>query len=114
MAYALVLFAVCFVVLVLPLLLPKTDFRVDYDIWGVMMPVFVYFAKNKPMKVCAAGFGLVLIAVMFGGVQWYSLFALPLLILYTGKRGKYKMKYLFYIYYPLHLVALYAIDLWVL
>jgi hypothetical protein len=40
-----------------------------------------------------------------------SLFALLLLMLYNGKRGKCRMKNLFYFYYPLHLVAIYVIDL---
>lgn len=31
--------------------------------------------------------------------------------LYSGKRGKRKMKYLFYIYYPAHLVVIYWINL---
>jgi hypothetical protein len=37
--------------------------------------------------------------------------AVPLLALYNGKRGKYNLKYLFYIFYPTHLVAIYVISL---
>jgi hypothetical protein len=32
--------------------------------------------------------------------------ALPLLALYNGKRGKYRLKHFFYIFYPLHLMVL--------
>jgi hypothetical protein len=50
---------------------------------------------------------------MFDGSQhsivWYSFIAIPILLLYSGKRGKLKMKYFFYIFYPLHLVLLYGI-----
>ena len=42
----------------------------------------------------------------YGWVQWFALGAVPLLALYNGQRGKWKMKYLFYIYYPAHLVVL--------
>jgi hypothetical protein len=36
----------------------------------------------------------------------------PLLMaLYNGERGKLKMKHLFYIYYPLHLIGIYIIGL---
>ena len=44
-------------------------------------------------------------------VQWCGLLAVPLLLLYNGKRGKRKMKNLFYIYYPAHLVVIYFLSL---
>ena len=37
--------------------------------------------------------------------QWMMVFALPLMLLYNGKQGL-KMKYFFYLYYPLHVYAL--------
>ena len=43
--------------------------------------------------------------------QWFSLLAIPLLMLYNGQRGKWKLKYLFYIFYPAHLGILYLISL---
>jgi hypothetical protein len=39
-------------------------------------------------------------------IQVYSLLSLPVLMCYSGKRGKWKMKYFFYIFYPIHLAAL--------
>jgi hypothetical protein len=44
-------------------------------------------------------------------IQAWSLLAVPLLALYNGKRGKAKMKYLFYIFYPAQLVILYGIAM---
>lgn len=41
--------------------------------------------------------------------QWLMVFALPLIGLYDGTRGRYSMKYLFYAFYPLHLWVLYMI-----
>lgn len=41
--------------------------------------------------------------------QPLSLLSIPLLLLYSGKPGKYPMKYFFYIFYPAHLVLLYYI-----
>ena len=44
-------------------------------------------------------------------LQWWSILTIPLLALYNGERGKAKMKYVFYIFYPAHLVILYGIAI---
>lgn len=95
----------------------------DYGFWGVMAPVFSALSYpprgQKPGRVhhwlCIIGFaiGLLLLALESGGVQYYSLLTLPLLALYSGKRGKSNYKYAFYLFYPLHLAALQAIA-WLL
>jgi len=100
---------VCFISVLLPGLLPKTDFDLDYGFWGVMLPVIIYFGKSKWQAFGMATLGLCLLNQHFGGVQWYSMAALPLLALYNGTRGKANLKYLFYIYYPLHLAGLHLI-----
>ena len=88
---------------------------VDYGFWGVMTPVLAGAFRGKTDKryisVLMLGAGLLLVSGYLGGVQIYSLFALPLLLLYSGKRGKWKMKYFFYIFYPGHLALLYLIDM---
>ncbi|MBR6573450.1 MAG: hypothetical protein IKK61_00460 [Clostridia bacterium] len=108
---ALALCAALFVTVFLPRLLPGTDFAVDYSIWGVLLPVAVYLADTKPRKLLSAAVLLALLAVDYGGVQWYGLAALLPLALYDGTRGKARIKWLFYLYYPLHLVAIYGISL---
>ena len=97
-----------------PDLLPSTDFAIDYGIWGVLLPLFIYIGGNReePLTaVSALTIGLVMLAVDCGGLQWYSLLAVPLLILYNGQRGKMRMGRLFYIYYPLHLAILQGLTL---
>ena len=109
--FALVFIVIFFLVFILPKLLPHTDYNVDYGIWGVLFPVFVYLGGNRKwLKLLLAAIPLVFLAVSYTD-QWYALFALIPLLLYNGKRGKLKMKYLFYIYYPLHLVVIYGISL---
>jgi hypothetical protein len=103
--------AVFFLVYVLPKLLSHTDYNVDYGIWGVLFPVFVYLGgKNKWARLALAAIPLVFLALSYPK-QEYALFALVPLALYNGTRGKWRMKYLFYIYYPLHLVVIYAVGL---
>ena len=96
---------------VLPGLLPGIDFRVDYGFWGVMLPVFIYLGKTRSEALVMSALGMTLLSAACGYIQWYSLAALPLLALYSGQRGKYKMKYLFYIYYPAHLAVLHCLSL---
>lgn len=105
---------VVFITEYLPAILNKTDFYVDYGFLGVMMPVVVYFSKGRVAKLLVAAVCLVLLSIANGGVQWYSLLALPLLALYNGDKGQLNLKWMFYIYYPLHLVIIYLIGIFVL
>ena len=105
--------AVAFVTLGLPILLEKQGFVIDYGFWGVILPVAVYFAPKKVWKLTATAVILVIRGIIFGELKWFAPLALPLLMLYNGERGKLKLKYLFYIFYPAHLVILYAISLFI-
>ncbi len=96
---------------VLPRLLPQTNYAVDYGIWGVLLPVFVYLGTTRKDKFALLSAGLILLSRASGPVQWFSMLALIPLYCYNGTRGKGNTKYLFYIYYPLHLVVLYALAL---
>ena len=94
----------------LPLLLPETGYAVDYGFAGVLLPVFVFLGNGKREKLMGAAIGLMFVVLYYGGIQWFCLLALPLLACYHGERGKWKLKYLFYIYYPLHLMVIWGIG----
>lgn len=94
----------------LPILLSGTDYAVDYGIWGILLPVGVYFAPQKYRLPVAAAV-LVVLCMELGDIQWYSLGALVLLALYNGRRGKANIKHLFFLYYPAHLAAIYLLGL---
>ena len=83
-------------------------FDIDYGFWGCIIPVLPLLLTESRLytKLVIFGIGLAVLASEYGGVQWYSLLALPLLALYNGKRGKYRLKHFFYIFYPLHLAVL--------
>jgi undecaprenyl-diphosphatase len=84
------------------------------QIGGVILFLIValtrmYLGVHTPLDVGVSlllGIGLVFLSINFGQTQWPSLLALPLLYAYNGKRGKLKLKYFFYIFYPTHLVIL--------
>jgi len=90
----------------LPAKLTGTDFSIDYSFWGVMVPVLVWLGKNKGQKLLLEAAGLVLIAGNVNNIQTLALCSLPLLAMYNGQRGKWKLKYFFYLYFPAHIVAL--------
>lgn len=102
------LLAVFFLCVALPELWKGSDFGVDYGIAGVLLPVLVYFGREKTKYLTA---GLILLGFGYGGVQWFALAAVPLLGMYNGQRGEKNLGIWFYLYYPLHLVVIYGISL---
>lgn len=95
----------------LPVLLKGTDFAVDYGIVGVCLPALVYLGRTREEKLLGFTLGLILLALQYGGIQWFGLGAVPLLMLYSGERGKLPIGRLFYFYYPAHLVVIYGLSL---
>lgn len=105
----LVLLFILFLGIICPILYGEYGFDIDYGIWGIFLPVFIYFAPTKWSKIIACA--IILVGMSFFSLtrQWFALLSIPLLALYSGERGKLKMKYLFYVFYPLHLVIIYGI-----
>ena len=103
---AIVLFAGAYWICeILPGYLP--GFHVDYGFWGALLPVIVYFGGRDP---AAFALGTLLLCLSCGGLQWWSMLCVPLVALYNGQRGKHRLGWMFYLYYPAHLVVIYAIG----
>ena len=90
------------------------NLTIDYGFWGIMAPVFAAFSPGKgktgsKLPVLMMAVSLAFLGAEMGGIQHYALLAVPLLLLYNGQRGKAKLKYFFYIFYPVHLVVLQGI-----
>lgn len=98
--------------------------EIDYGFYGCMLPVFACIF-NKPKKcdcsypelldshlirLLSFGFGCFLVAHETNSIQYWSLLSLPLLALYSGKRGKHSFKYFFYIFYPAHLDIIWLVG----
>lgn len=88
-----------------------TDFALDYGLWGVLLPVAVYLGRTKREKLALFGAALVLLALSYGGIQWWGLLALLPMATYNGQRGRGKLGTFFYLYYPAHLLVIFGISL---
>lgn len=81
----------------------------DYGFLGIITPVLVWLGRSKAEKLLGLALGLSLLSAELGAVQFCSLAAVALLYFYNGKRGNHSLKWAFYVYYPLHIAALYGI-----
>lgn len=84
----------------------------DYGYYGLLVILLFYFIK-KPTYQYIALIALNLIFINYLKILdyhiMYNLLAIPFLALYNGELGYRKLKYLFYIYYPLHIVIILAV-----
>ncbi|MBR2869955.1 MAG: hypothetical protein IKB98_01040 [Clostridia bacterium] len=99
-----------FIMHFLPIIFPNSGLYFDYGAPGAMLPVFIYAFKGKRQKIFITALALIPVCAINWTIQWWSYLALIPLCLYNGTRGKLNIKYLFYLYYPLHLLVLYGIS----
>ena len=97
--------------------------ELDYGVAGCMVPLFAALLHppkgrkdtflhriDYPIwRVLTMGIGLLPMSLGYSKIQYFCLLSLPLLMLYSGKRGKYRMKYFFYVFYPAHLLLIQGI-----
>ena len=93
--------------MLVPVLASLFDFR------GMSVPRSVARLDNKYLKLFCFSIGLFLLAInaTFGYWQFCSFIALIPLLLYNGKVGNKRMKYMFYIFYPVHLLVIEGIAM---
>lgn len=87
---------------------------VDYGFFGIMLPVLTSFFDDRGQRFVIFSTALLALCIdMTAGftIQYWSLLTIPIIALYNGKPGRYRLKNFFYIFYPLHLVVLYGIDM---
>ena len=99
----------------------------DWGFFGPLMVICFYVFREKPLKLvlfyCLIVLGINVLSCFFlpvKGIEWYSelwqlgLFLfIPVLYVYNGEGGQKNAfnKWFFYIFYPLHLLILWAIKL---
>ena len=94
---------------VFPVIFKAYGFKLDYGMWGLCFPILVYFAPSKIWRIILSAIFLIFMSLSTNVLQWWSLLTIPLFMLYNGERGSKKLKYVFYLFYPIHLVIIYAI-----
>ncbi|MGI5899883.1 MAG: TraX family protein [Christensenellales bacterium] len=99
------------VMLLAALILSGELLAADYGMLGVLLVVLFYVFKNQKSGILQAGFlGNGAMSVMFSSAtQLWGFAAIPLLYMYNGQRGS-GFKYLFYIFYPLHMLLLWLLP----
>ena len=79
----------------------------DYGYKGILLIAIYFFCReNLPTK---AFLGMLWNFIWNAGVQGYGAIATVPILLYNGEKGK-SIKYLFYVFYPVHLLILYFIS----
>ena len=81
----------------------------DYSYMGILLILFFYLFRTDRLLQCASVF--LLNATSFSSVQWVGGLALLPIQLYNGKPGKYRWKFFFYLFYPVHLFIIYLIKI---
>lgn len=84
--------------------------HMDYGAGGLLMVFAFYLARQGTSP--WIGWGIFVFINLFGyagGVQWAAILALLPIGLYSGKAGKKKQRFFYWIY-PLHLLLLWVIE----
>lgn len=97
----------------------------DYGFFGALLPVFVSIFMFDPqidtavqkkldrnlVHVICLALGLALLFFESQNTfKYYHLISIIPLLFYSGRKGKLNTKYFFYIFYPAHLLVIYALS----
>lgn len=97
------------------------SFPSDWSTIAVMAPFYIYIHRGNFKKqaldivIWTAVYALIYFIFLnkpYGVLQMFTFLSIPILSRYNGQRGNWKgMKWLFYVYYPAHLVIIGIIRL---
>ena len=101
------------------ILLIGLSYFCDYGLFGIVLVFIFAFSKSYKIKfilysiasIAYVAIKSILTNSFISFVIFLGLFlAIPLLNLYNEKKGKINLKYLFYVFYPLHFIVLIIIK----
>lgn len=116
------IFIVCLsLFLILVYFLGLFTISVSYGVYGILLPFLFYaFKPSKQKQIISFVIALLLHSLntllvsgftdFFNYVGLFSLLNIIFIVLYNGQKGKLKLQWLFYWFYPLHLLVLYLIS----
>ncbi len=81
--------------------------KTDYDVYGVLLICTVYLLREKPLY----RFAVLLLLLLYESRYSFGASTLALVPIskYNRKKGKTKLKYAFYCFYPVHLLFLFLV-----
>lgn len=100
--------------------------QTDYNAWGVALIFMLYYLPEKKQKLTILACWMTVFMLLWHGwngetfvwlhaggfsllCMWLGgMFSIPILAAYNGQRGR-PVKWLFYVFYPVHLAVLYGI-----
>ncbi|WP_215493192.1 TraX family protein [Fenollaria sporofastidiosus] len=81
--------------------------KTDYDMFGVILIVLMYFVRFNKFQNLLVG-----ISTRYFYGFFYQMSAFVLMYFYNGERGK-GFKYFFYAFYPVHLLLIYFLRMYI-
>lgn len=85
--------------------------RFDYGMGGILLVlIFNTLRDNRKSILQVTGLSAIVYFAFWGALQLVAVFAMIPISLYDGNRGKLKLKYVFYAFYPVHLLVLWVIG----
>lgn len=84
----------------------------DFGLYGVLIIVIMFMGKkiNKPYAELISWILSCICLLFFSVLEITSFFMVPILLMYNGKKGL-KLKYFFYVFYPLHFLIIWILRL---
>lgn len=86
--------------------------RTDYNYAGILMILSFYLFRYYKVILTVAL--IIIYEFALGGIQILAVFALIPIWFYNGQRGPKMNKYLFYSFYPVHILLLYLISIYLM
>ncbi len=94
----------------------------DYGFIGVTLPLICALFDYRKFNLVKRSLIVKKLCFLVGIIVYYllsenkaftvsALLTIPLIFIYNGERGKLNLKYLFYLFYPLHFIVIYLISI---
>ncbi len=94
------------------LLLERVGVVFDYGCVGILLPPLIALGRGENQRAALFTLGIAALSLASGvWYQWFSLAAVIPVLMYNGERGRHNIKYLFYAFYPLHMLVIWFISL---